>query len=121
MLAGLLKAPSRFSPTSDIARAQARANVVRRDGGHGRAHARAGGAGAGEPGDAVGRRRAPAGRAVRRLRDGAGPAYLTADTTEDVTIRTTFDPAAQRAAEAALREVFERRCGPARRRRRPSW
>jgi len=35
-----------------------------------------------------------------------GPDFLTSDTTEDVIIRTTFDPAMQAAAEAALEEVF---------------
>ena len=35
-----------------------------------------------------------------------GPDFLTSDTTEDVIIRTTFDPAMQAAAEAALDEVF---------------
>jgi membrane peptidoglycan carboxypeptidase len=38
---------------------------------------------------------------------GAGPSFLTKSTTEDVVIETTFDPAIQRAAEAALQEVFE--------------
>jgi penicillin-binding protein 1A len=36
----------------------------------------------------------------------SGPDFLTRDTTEDVVIRTTFDPAIQRAAEAALTDVF---------------
>jgi penicillin-binding protein 1A len=35
-----------------------------------------------------------------------GPDFLTSDTTEDVLIRTTFDPAMQAAAEAALEEIF---------------
>jgi penicillin-binding protein 1A len=113
MLAGLLKAPSRFSPTADIARAQARANVVL---------STMEVTGAITPEQAARARANPAtlsDAAARRL--GAqfadyvmerGPAYLTADTTEDVTIRTTFDPAAQRAAEAALREVFETKVRP---------
>jgi len=35
-----------------------------------------------------------------------GPDFLTGETTEDVIIRTTFDPAIQAAAEAAIRDVF---------------
>jgi penicillin-binding protein 1A len=50
-----------------------------------------------------------------------GPDFLTRETTEDVTIRTTFDPAMQAAAEAALENVFATRCAKAPRRRRPSW
>ncbi len=41
-----------------------------------------------------------------------GPAFLTRDTTEDVIIKTTFDPAIQRAAEAALTDVFETKVSP---------
>jgi membrane peptidoglycan carboxypeptidase len=36
----------------------------------------------------------------------SGPEYLTEDVTEDVLIQTTFDPAAQAAAEAAVAQVF---------------
>ena len=36
----------------------------------------------------------------------AGPSFLTEATTEDVEILTTFDPRIQRAAEAALNDVF---------------
>jgi penicillin-binding protein 1A len=35
-----------------------------------------------------------------------GPSFLTRDTTEDVILRTTFDPAMQRAAEDAINDVF---------------
>jgi len=37
----------------------------------------------------------------------SGPEFFTRETTEDVNIRTTFDPAMQAAAEEALAEVFE--------------
>ena len=37
----------------------------------------------------------------------SGPDFLTRTTTEDVEVLTTFDPRVQRAAEAALRAVFE--------------
>ena len=36
-----------------------------------------------------------------------GPSFLTRDTTEDVEIRTTFDPRIQKAAEEALTYIFE--------------
>ncbi len=113
MLAGLLKAPSRFSPTNDIAAAQARAEIVL-------------GAmeetGALSP-DAAARARAAPARlsdaAARRVGAQfadwvmeAGPGYLTDATREDVTIRTTFDPRAQAAAEAALSAVFREKVRP---------
>jgi 1A family penicillin-binding protein len=110
MLAGLLKAPSRFAPTTDIARSQARANLVLA------AMERHGFISADQAARA---RAAPAtlSEAAARRAGGhfadwameAGPAYLTQATREDVLIRTTFDPAAQEAAETALREVFSTR------------
>jgi penicillin-binding protein 1A len=36
-----------------------------------------------------------------------GPAFLTSDTTEDVIVRTTLDPRIQKAAEDALKSVFD--------------
>jgi penicillin-binding protein 1A len=39
----------------------------------------------------------------------SGPDFLTRNTTEDVAVLTTFDPAIQRAAETALATVFETR------------
>ncbi len=110
MLAGLLKAPSRFAPTADIARSQARANLVlaamERHGfvtAEQAARARAAPATLSE----VAARRAGGHFADWAME--AGPAYLTQATREDVLIRTTFDPAAQQAAESALAEVFSTR------------
>lgn len=108
MLAGLLKAPSRFAPTSDMGRAEGRAAIVieaMRE------------TGAISETDALAAMAAPA-RLSREAsrRTGAhfadwvmetGPAFLTARTTEDVRLETTFDPAAQAAAEAALAHVFK--------------
>lgn len=37
----------------------------------------------------------------------SGPSFFTRDTTEDVTIRTTLDPAIQKAAEGALTHIFD--------------
>lgn len=107
MLAGLLKAPSRFSPTADIALAEARAEVVVR------AMADEGYLSPGEAAVALAEparlSAAAAARAGGQFADwvmDAGPDYLTETTAEDVVIRTTFDPAAQRAAEAAVARIF---------------
>ena len=107
MLAGLLRAPSYFSPTSNLERAQDRADVILRlmyeqdyldqaeyD------HAVA------NPAQLS---RAAAARAGGYFADWVmetGPGFLTTETTEDVTIRTTFDQRMQRAAERALARVF---------------
>lgn len=37
----------------------------------------------------------------------SGPGFLTSETTEDVTITTTFDQTIQRQAERALKRVFD--------------
>ncbi|MGB0505432.1 MAG: transglycosylase domain-containing protein [Pikeienuella sp.] len=110
MLAGLLKAPSRLAPTSNMGRAQGRAGVI--------VNAML------ENGDidAVEARRAIANPAElskeAARKTGAhfadwvmetGPAYLTTATAEDVLISTTFDPTLQRAAEDALAHVFDTR------------
>ncbi|WP_413872809.1 transglycosylase domain-containing protein [Albidovulum sp.] len=108
MLAGLLKAPTRYAPTASLERAQGRAAVVlglMRDQGYltdsqfrdalanparlsKAAEARAGGYFADWVMD-------------------SGPAFLTQDTTEDVIIRTTLDQSIQKRAEEALDYVFE--------------
>ena len=108
MLAGLLKAPSRFAPTSDMGRAQGRASVIIN------AMRETGKITEQQKDEALA---APAGlsrEAARRtgahFADWAmddGPDFLTAATTEDVVMKTTFDPRAQAAAEAALAYVFE--------------
>lgn len=108
MLAGLLVAPSYYAPTRNLERAQRRAATVLRlmeDQGYLSAA------------EAATAQAAPAtlSQAARQDRGGAfadwimasGPDFLTRDTTEDVIIGTTFDPAMQAAAEAALAEVFE--------------
>ncbi|MFN3614726.1 MAG: transglycosylase domain-containing protein [Rubrimonas sp.] len=108
MLAGLLKAPSRFSPTADIARAQARAALVvtaMEEEGYltpaQAAEARA------NPAQLSSAAAARAGGHFADWVMESGPAWLTRASTEDVLIRTTFDPAAQTAAEQALAHVFE--------------
>ncbi|TCP60048.1 1A family penicillin-binding protein [Rhodovulum bhavnagarense] len=108
MLAGLLKAPTTYAPTNNLKRAQDRANLIlglMQDQGYlgpkDAAIARANPARLSEAAEA---------RAGGYFADwlmGAGPDFLTRDTTEDVVIRTTFDPQIQAAAEEAVRFVFQ--------------
>ncbi|MFT4014901.1 MAG: transglycosylase domain-containing protein [Paracoccus sp. (in: a-proteobacteria)] len=108
MLAGLLKAPSYFAPTSNLQRAQDRASVtlgLMHDQGFidDRAFADA------KAHPAV-LSKAAAARAGGYFADWvmeSGPGFLTSETTEDVTIKTTFDQRIQRAAERALKRVFD--------------
>jgi membrane peptidoglycan carboxypeptidase len=107
MLAGLLVAPSRFAPTNDLERSQRRAATVIR-----LMH---------EEGYLTDAQRDDAWANPATLSATAeqtvggyfadwvmttGPSFLTRDTTEDVILRTTFDPRLQRASEAAMRSVF---------------
>lgn len=108
MLAGLLKAPSRYSPTSDISIAQNRASVI---------------VGLMEAqnliteAEANAARSAPAvlSKAAERRAGGYfadwimedAPDFLTTETTEDVEILTTFDQGIQKAAEEAINFVFQ--------------
>ncbi|MAS45109.1 MAG: glycosyl transferase [Rhodobacteraceae bacterium] len=108
MLAGLLKAPSRYAPTSDLQQSRARASLIvglmedqdyltAEQAAQARAHPAALSKAAED--------RAGGGFADWLMT--SGPGWLTRDTTEDVIIRTTFDRRAQRIAEAALARVFE--------------
>ncbi|MTE01791.1 PBP1A family penicillin-binding protein [Paracoccus sp. YIM 132242] len=108
MLAGLLQAPSYFAPTANLKRSQERANVVLGLMGEEGylseeevAQARANPARLSQ---------AAAARAGGYFADWvmeSGPGFLTSETTEDVTIRTTFDPRIQTAAERALKRIFD--------------
>lgn len=108
MLAGALRAPSRYAPTASLQRAQDRANVIlglMHEEGYltdeQLAEARA---------NPATLSRAAAAREGGYFADWvmeSGPGFLTSETTEDVAIRTTFDPAIQRAAERALARVFD--------------
>ncbi|MEM9146245.1 MAG: PBP1A family penicillin-binding protein [Pseudomonadota bacterium] len=107
MLAGLLRAPSRYAPTADIEKAQGRASVIVRlmheqeflsDAQVYEALA-----------NPAGLSRAAKARAGDAFADWVMetlPDYLARRTAEDVVIATTFDPRAQAAAEAAVAEVF---------------
>ncbi|MCV2881647.1 PBP1A family penicillin-binding protein [Actibacterium sp. XHP0104] len=108
MLAGLLKAPSTYAPTSNLKRAQDRANLIvglMEDQGYlSAAEARNARANPAELSEAA------AARAGGYFADWVmedGPSFLTRDTTEDVIIRTTFDPRIQTAAEDALAHIFD--------------
>jgi penicillin-binding protein 1A len=108
MLAGLLTAPSRFAPTNNLIRAQERAAVVvglMEDQGFLTAA------------QAAEARQNPArlSKAAETKSGGAfadwvmesTPSFLSSATTEDVIIRTTLDQRLQKAAEDAVKFVFD--------------
>ena len=107
MLAGLLSAPSYFAPTRDLARSQARANVVLNlMEAEGYLSATAADAARADPATLSAAATQDTGGYFADWIMQEGPDFLTGETTEDVIIRTTFDPAIQAAAEAAIRDVF---------------
>ena len=110
MLAGLLVAPSLYAPTRNLARAQARANVViglMQEQGYLTdyefAEARS------YPATLSSSAEAQRGISFADWLMQSGPAYLTRDTTEDVMMRTTIDPRIRTAAEEAVAHVFDTR------------
>lgn len=107
MLAGLLVAPTRFAPTNNLQRSQERANLVlglmeeqsyltAAEADQARAN----------PATLSAAARQDTGGYFADWIMQSGPDFLTGETTEDVIIRTTFDPDIQAAAEAAVAEVF---------------
>ena len=99
MLAGLLTAPSRYAPTSNLERSQERASVVLRlmhEQGYLTdaefAHS------SGAPAMLSAAAEARAGGYFADWVMDSGPGFLTRETTEDVVIRTTFDQRIQTAA-----------------------
>ncbi|MEM6974064.1 MAG: PBP1A family penicillin-binding protein [Pseudomonadota bacterium] len=110
MLAGLLRAPSRYAPTANLARAQGRAAVIIRlmeDEGY-LTQAQVVEALA-EPAVLSQAAAARAGGYYADWVMETAPPWLAGDTAEDVEVATTFDPVLQRAAEAAVAEIFETR------------
>jgi len=107
MLAGLLVAPSYYAPTRNLERAQRRANLVmnlmQEQGFLTAAQAETARANPAILSDAA---EANVGGYFADWIMREAPEFLTSETTEDVIIRTTFDPAMQAAAEAALEDVF---------------
>ena len=113
MLAGLLVAPSRYAPTGDLARSQARAaTVLRLMEEQGYLTSEEAAAARAEPATLSEAAEARTGGAFADWLMTTGPDFLTTDTTEDVVIRTTLDQRIQAAAEAALRDVFETQVSP---------
>lgn len=107
MLAGLLKAPSKYAPTANLQRAQDRAAVIiglMYDQGY-LTKAEAADALA-HPAELSGAAAQNAGGAFADWVMESTPAYLGKNTTEDVVIKTTLDPRLQKAAEDALTAVF---------------
>ncbi|PWE32655.1 glycosyl transferase [Maritimibacter sp. 55A14] len=108
MLAGLLVAPSYYAPTSNMERARNRAAVVlslMQQQGYLSAQSAA--AARENPAGLSDAARAEMGGYFADWVMEEGPDFLTRDTTEDVVIRTTFDPRLQRAAEEAVQKVFD--------------
>ncbi len=108
MLAGLLKAPTRYAPTNNLTRSQDRAGVIvglMLDQDYlSKAEAR----------DAIDHpavlSAAAAARAGGYFADwvmSSGPEYFTRNTTEDVIIRTTLDRRIQASAEEAIKFIFQ--------------
>ncbi len=108
MLAGLLKAPSRYAPTNNLKRAQDRADTVIKlmeEQGYLTAAER----------DAAWAHPATLSEAAQARAGGyfadwvmdATPDFLSTQTTEDVVIQTTLDQRIQTAAEEALKSVFD--------------
>ena len=108
MLAGLLKAPSKYAPTNNLKRAQDRGAVIvglMEEQGY---------LTAAEASEAIAN---PAQLSAAAETKSGGffadwvmdtaPAFLTSETTEDVVVRSTLDPALQKAAEDALAYVFD--------------
>lgn len=108
MLAGLLKAPTRYAPTNNLQRSQDRALTVIK---------------LMEDQDLLSSAQAAEARAnpatlsdAAKSRTGGyfadwvmseGPSFLTKDTTEDVIIQSTLDQRIQRATEEAMLHIFE--------------
>ena len=113
MLAGLLVAPSRYAPTNNLEKSQNRANVI---------------LGLMEQQSFLNAKSAqyfrenPAKLSTKASQKAGGhfadwvmqsaPHFFTNNTTEDVTIETTFDPKIQQAAEDVLENIFKEKVDP---------
>ena len=108
MLAGLLKAPSRFAPTNNLQRAQDRANLIiglmEEQGYLTKAEADEARA---NPAQLSAAAQAKSGGFFADWVMETAPSFLTTETMEDVIIRTTLDTQMQQRAEEALAWVFE--------------
>ncbi|HHL21201.1 MAG TPA: PBP1A family penicillin-binding protein [Aliiroseovarius sp.] len=107
MLAGALTAPTRYAPTNDLARSQARAaTVIKLMAEQGYLTPAQAQYAWDNPATLSAAATARAGGYFADWIMSSGPDFLTRDTTEDVIIRTTLDPAIQQAAEDAITSVF---------------
>lgn len=108
MLAGLLKAPSKYAPTNNLQRAQDRGNVIvglmeeqgyltRAEADEARAH----------PAQLSEAAQTKSGGFFADWVMETAPDFLTSTTTEDVIMRTTLDQNMQKQAEDALAYVFD--------------
>ncbi len=107
MLAGLLVAPTRYAPTSDLERSQARAATVLKlmqEQGYISMAERE--EFTNNPATLSEAAQARAGGYFADWVMDTGPDFLTKDTTEDVVLKTTLDQRIQRAAEEAMKEIF---------------
>ncbi|MGR3323628.1 MAG: transglycosylase domain-containing protein [Pseudooceanicola sp.] len=108
MLAGLLVAPSRYAPTNNLTRSQNRAAVIiglmeEQD----YLSSTDAAAAIANPAELSEAAEEKAGGYFADWVMASGPEFLTRKTTEDVIIRTTLDKRIQRAAEDALKTIFE--------------
>ncbi|MYI68182.1 MAG: glycosyl transferase, partial [Boseongicola sp. SB0673_bin_14] len=108
MLAGLLKAPSRYAPTANLQRSRDRAaTIVRLMEEQGYLSASEAAQAREHPARLSAAAAARAGGYFADWVMDLGPQFLTRDTTEDVVIRTTLDGGIQAAADKALQFVFD--------------
>jgi 1A family penicillin-binding protein len=108
MLAGLLTAPTRLAPTTNLERSQDRAATVLRlmeDQGYLTTAERQ--RATDNPAVLSEAAEAQTGGYFADWVMESGPDFFTRDTTEDVIIKTTLDPRIQRAAEEALAAIFD--------------
>jgi len=113
ILAGLLTAPSTYSPTNNMQRSWDRAlTVLRLMEEQGYLTAADVAVARAAPAELSEAAEARAGGYFADWVMASGPSFLTRDTTEDVIIRTTFDQDIQKAAEEALAYVFEEKVSP---------
>ncbi|MDE3238705.1 MAG: PBP1A family penicillin-binding protein [Paracoccaceae bacterium] len=113
MLAGLLKAPSYYAPTTNLSRAQERANLIVDLMAEQRYITLAQARYAHDHPAQLSK--AAADRAGGYFADWVmerAPSFLSTDTTEDVTIQTTLDQGIQAAAVGALHDVFDSKLKP---------
>jgi len=108
MLAGLLKAPTRFAPTNNLERSQERGALIiglMHDQGYLSDNAAQNARN--NPAELSEAAEAKAGGYFADWMMSTGPEFLTRNTTEDVVIHTTMDQRLQQAAEDAMKHVFE--------------